>query len=210
MKPLSEILVVDDEPSVCLSCSDILARDGWRVETAFSGRECMNRTRHRTFDVVILDLRIPDIGGTRLLQEIKDRHPETPVIIITGYSSVASAVEAMKIGATDYISKPFTPEQIRGAVKRAMEMHEPHVDGDRRGVINAEEVRRVLERASRDAKFAARLLEQDSKVFEEYEVPLEARAALLGGDIRWIEKHVGKLTESQKTWLMRRLEQEKW
>jgi hypothetical protein len=91
-----------------------------------------------------------------------------------------------------------------------METHEPRLDESRGGVINAEEVRRVLERASRDAGFAARLLEQDSNVFEDYEVPSEARAALLSGDIRWIEEHVGKLTESQKAWLKRRLEQESW
>lgn len=210
MKAMSEILIVDDEPSVCRSCTDILTREGWRVETALSGRECINRTRDKSFAVVILDLRMPDIGGTKLLQEIKQRHPETPVIIITGYSSVASAVETMKIGASDYLAKPFSPEQIRRAVEQATITCPAWMEKEQEGIINAEDVHRVLERASRDDKFATRLLEQDSEALVEFGLPSEANAALLSGDIQWLERHVGKLSETQKAWLNRRLQQESW
>ena len=117
----SRILVVDDEPNVCRSCSDMLSRDDWTVEVALSGNECLTKTEGERFDVVILDLKIPDIAGTELLRRIRGRHPETPVIMITGYSTVSSAVETMKLGAFDYIPKPFTPRSLRTTVERALE-----------------------------------------------------------------------------------------
>ncbi|MCX7703383.1 MAG: formate/nitrite family transporter [Planctomycetota bacterium] len=114
------ILVVDDEESVCRSCSDILATRGWRVETALTGGECVRKTRDKPFDVVILDLKIPDISGIDLMKQIKALYPDTSIIVITGYSDVSSAIETMKMGVFDYIPKPFEPNVIRSAVERAL------------------------------------------------------------------------------------------
>lgn len=210
MKAMSDILVVDDEPGICRSCRDILARDGWHVETALTGRECIDRTRNKSFAVVVLDLRIPDVGGIKLLEEIHRLHPETSVIIITGYSSVASAVEAMKVGACDYIAKPFTPEQICKAVDRAARSFETVMHREQGSTINAEDVLKVLNRAIRETGFASKLIEQDSEALIGYNLSSEARAALLSGDVRWIETHAGKLTDTQRAWLDRRLQQERW
>ncbi len=116
----SKILVVDDEANVCRSCQDMLGERGKKVVTAFSGNECIKKTDDESFDVVILDLKIPGITGMELLKRIRGRHPETRVIVITGYSTVSSAVETMKLGAFDYIAKPFTPGELRGAVDRAL------------------------------------------------------------------------------------------
>ncbi len=210
METMSDILVVDDEPGVCRSCRDILARDGWRVETALTGRECIDRTRSKSFAVIVLDLRIPDVGGIKLLEEIRRLHPETSVIIITGYSSVASAVEAMKVGACDYIAKPFTPEQICNAVDRAARSFETAMHREHGATINAEDVLKALNRATREAGFASKIIEQDSEALTGYNLSSEARAALLSGDVRWIERHAGNLTDMQRAWLDRRLQQERW
>ncbi len=123
---------------------------------------------------------------------------------------MSSAVETMKIGAFDYIPKPFTPDQIREAVERATEIHAADTTEKEGRIIHRDEVIKVLERASSDMKFIAQLTEDGSKALDDYKLSWEERAALLSGDIQWIEKHVGKLTDDQKIWLNCRLQQERW
>jgi len=102
-------------------CVQILSREGCRVESAEDGRSGLERVREELFDVVILDLRMPGLNGLELLDRIVQDSPETVVIVITGYATVESAVEAMKRGAYDFIPKPFTPKVLRAIVARALE-----------------------------------------------------------------------------------------
>ncbi len=117
----AKILVIDDEEIVCLSCQRILTEEGYEVQTRLSGPEGLKLLAEEPFDLVIVDLKMPGMDGIEVLQAIKRDYPQTPVIMITGYATVESAVEAMKSGAFDYLPKPFTPDEVAVVVKKALE-----------------------------------------------------------------------------------------
>ncbi|MDH7511460.1 MAG: sigma-54 dependent transcriptional regulator [Clostridiales bacterium] len=121
MNEPANILIIDDEESMRDSMSQVLRKEGYAVKGAVEGKEGLNLFSRETFHVVFLDLKLPGIKGMEVLSRIKDTSPETPVIIITGYASIESAVEAMKQGAFDYMAKPFTPEELRVVTKRALD-----------------------------------------------------------------------------------------
>jgi len=115
------ILVIDDEMIVCESCQRILEEEGYEVETALGGKEAFEKMRGDPFDIVITDLKMPGIDGMEVLKTFRKEYPNTVVIMITGFSTVETAVEAMKLGAFDYIPKPFTPDEVSIVVKKAIE-----------------------------------------------------------------------------------------
>ena len=121
------ILVVDDEMIVCESCQRILEEEGYEVEIALSGKEAFEKMKSNPFDIVITDLKMPGIDGMEVLKTLRKEYPDAIVIMITGYSTVETAVEAMKLGAFDYIPKPFTPDEVSVVVKKAIEKEEPIV-----------------------------------------------------------------------------------
>jgi DNA-binding NtrC family response regulator len=114
------VLVIDDEVIVVNSVRRILARRGYRVEAAFTGREGLQRVHHGNLSLVLLDMRLPDWDGLRLLSDIKRTQPKLPVLVITGYASIETAVEAVRRGATDYMAKPFTPEELHQLTSRTL------------------------------------------------------------------------------------------
>ena len=115
------ILVVDDEAVVREGVRRILEGDRYSVESCASGRAALDLMQEKDFKMVITDLKMPGMSGLEVLKAIKILQPEIPVIIITGYSTVDTAVDAMKNGAIDYIAKPFSPDQLREKVARAFE-----------------------------------------------------------------------------------------
>jgi len=117
---VSSILVVDDEAVIREGMRRILESEGFRVETSASGRAAVEKIQEREFDVVITDLKMPGMDGIEVLKAIKILQPDVPVIIITGYATVDTAVEAMKNGAFDYIAKPFSPEQITEKAQKSI------------------------------------------------------------------------------------------
>ncbi len=121
MKEQANILIIDDEPSIRDSMSQVLRKEGYQVKEAAEGKEGLKIFTQEFFHVVFLDLKLPGLKGMDVLSKIKELSPETPVIIITGYASIESAVEAMKRGAFDYMAKPFTPEELRVITKRALD-----------------------------------------------------------------------------------------
>jgi len=115
------ILVVDDEPTVCQSVEKVLRRRGYDVEQALSAASALDLLERRdAFDLVLADLMMPQMSGTELLRIVADRWPELPVVVITGYASIASAVETTKLGAVDYLPKPFTPDELTQTVEDAI------------------------------------------------------------------------------------------
>ncbi len=119
----ANILVIDDEQIMRDGCSRILYRDGWGVITAENGKKGLEevQTRPKEIDVILLDLMMPGVSGMEVLDQVRSIDPNLLVIVITGYATVESAVEAMKKGAYDFIPKPFTPDQLRIVVRRALE-----------------------------------------------------------------------------------------
>ncbi|MEJ2685495.1 MAG: sigma-54 dependent transcriptional regulator [Candidatus Sulfobium sp.] len=115
------ILIIDDEEIIRTSCERILKPEGYAVRTAKSGTEGLQALDFSSFDLVLTDLKLPDIDGIEVLVRIREKWPDTRVIIMTGYGTVQSAVRAMKAGVFDYIEKPFSPEDLLALVKRALE-----------------------------------------------------------------------------------------
>jgi DNA-binding NtrC family response regulator len=114
------ILVVDDELGICQNCVKILSKEDYRVEYALNGYDALRMMQEEPFDVIITDLKMSSMGGMEVLRRVKESYPDSMVIVITGYASVSSTVEVMRMGAHDYLPKPFTPEELRAVVRRAL------------------------------------------------------------------------------------------
>jgi PAS domain S-box-containing protein len=123
MPDQTNILVIDDEQIMRDGCQRILSKDGWSVLTAENGKKGLEeiQAQPESIDVILLDLMMPGMSGMEVLDQVRTIDPDLLVIVITGYATVESAVEAMKKGAYDFIPKPFTPDQLRIVVKRALE-----------------------------------------------------------------------------------------
>jgi DNA-binding NtrC family response regulator len=115
------ILVVDDEEIVIKSCVRILGGGEYQVDTAADGFAAVRMIEDNGYDVVILDIMMPKMDGLEVLRRVKESHPDVDVIMVTGLSQIDTAVQAMKLGAFDYLSKPFDPDELQLVVKRALE-----------------------------------------------------------------------------------------
>ncbi|MCX5702889.1 MAG: sigma-54 dependent transcriptional regulator [Candidatus Omnitrophica bacterium] len=118
------ILVVDDEPLVRRSLSELLTLEGYAVTSAKSGKEALGLLKNYTADLIITDIKMPEMDGLQLLQEVKTAHPGIPVILITSYGSIESAVEAIKEGAYDYITKPIVDSEIKIIIERLVKQRQ--------------------------------------------------------------------------------------
>jgi len=116
-----KVLVIDDEESMRDSCSMILNREGFQTDTAENGELGLTKFKENLPDFVLIDLKMPGIGGLEVLDEVRKINPDCIPIVITGYATVESAVEAMKRGAYDFLPKPFTPEELRLIIRRGVE-----------------------------------------------------------------------------------------
>jgi signal transduction histidine kinase len=128
------VLIIDDEESMRDSCSQILLKGRYRVETAADGMAGLQKVRDLRPDAVIVDLKMPGISGFEVLESVQRLDPLIMAVVITGYATIDSAVEAMRKGAYDFLPKPFTPEELRMILSRAL--------GHRRLALEAEALRR--------------------------------------------------------------------
>jgi two-component system sensor histidine kinase/response regulator len=131
------VLIIDDEETIRDSCAQILAKSHYAVETAENGKAGLQKIRDLRPDAVIVDLKMPGMSGFDVLENLRVIDPQIMAIVITGYATVDSAVEAMKKGAYDFLPKPFTPEELRIILARALE--------HRRLALEAEALRREKE-----------------------------------------------------------------
>jgi len=118
------ILLVDDELDALDACCQALRRTRYRVDTASTPLEALEKVRATAYDAAVLDLKMPRMNGIDLLRAMRKLDPDLAVIMVTAYATIETAVEAMKEGACDYLPKPFTPEELRLAVRRALERQE--------------------------------------------------------------------------------------
>jgi DNA-binding NtrC family response regulator len=119
MKP--KILIVDDEPDICRALEFLLKGEDYSVSSAASGEAAIEKLKTESFDVVLTDMKMGRVDGMQVLEKTKDITPDTPVIMMTAFASVESAIEAMKKGAADYVVKPFLNEEIKLTLRRALE-----------------------------------------------------------------------------------------
>jgi ATP-dependent Lon protease len=118
---MPRVLVVDDEEIARRNLAHVLSKEDYEVTTAADGEEALRKLEATEFDVVVTDLRMAGIDGIRLLEIVRARHPEMRIIMVTGFATVPSAIEAVRKGAFHYIAKPFTLDEVRDAVRRALE-----------------------------------------------------------------------------------------
>jgi CheY-like chemotaxis protein len=142
MKRKGNVLVVDDEKTVCSSCRKILTREGYNVDVASSGKEALAKVKANGFDVVVTDWKMPEIE----------------VILITGYPSVETSIEAIRSGVSDYVPKPFTPQELSDALIRALEKGQA-VPADlvldrliEKGVVSPKALPQAVERVEEEVK----------------------------------------------------------
>ena len=114
------ILIIDDEPRIRDACLMVLSDKGFDVAAAPDGEQGLQMIKETHYDIVLVDLMMPTISGFDVLSEVRKNHPDTVVIVITGYATLEHSIEAMKKGAFDFIPKPFTPDQLRAVVDKSL------------------------------------------------------------------------------------------
>jgi len=119
LKP--KVLVIDDEKVIREGCHEVLTQEGYKVVRAERGGQGLKMIEKEHFDIILLDLMMPGLSGFDVLSHVKTLHPDTSVIVITGYATIENSIEAMKNGAFDFIPKPFSPDQLRVVVSKAIE-----------------------------------------------------------------------------------------
>ncbi len=131
-----KLLVVDDEEVVCEGCRRIFSRQGFQIDKSSDAREGLSLAAEKDYAAILLDIKMPTMDGIQFLKELRRTKPAVPVILITGFPSIPNAATAMRLGAADYVTKPFTPEEITQAVQRLLRL--PKAE---RPVSEAEEFR---------------------------------------------------------------------
>jgi DNA-binding response OmpR family regulator len=215
-KGAPNVLVMEDEFSVAKGMEMVLSEEGYQVALAATGKAALENFRERACDVLVADL--PDIDGMEVIRMIKSARPETIVVVVTGYASVDSAVESMKLGAFDYLPKPFTDDQIKTAVERALRQKlaepppvaVPKADTAEERLIQRREIFRVLNRTAEDRDFWDELMQSGSDALQEYNLSDEAKAAIVSADLKWLNEQIGELTQKQLMYIYKRLEREAW
>jgi two-component system response regulator FlrC len=152
----TRILIVDDDTSMRMALCETLESCGYTVETASNGFEALNKFKNGVFEAVITDMRMPGMGGMEVLKSIKKISPESPVILITAYGTVNTAVEAMKEGASDFIMKPFSLEDIEFVVKNVLATHGEKED-------------REIKPSSKNTLTDKEIISKDSRILDIFE-----------------------------------------
>jgi YesN/AraC family two-component response regulator len=200
-----KVLLVDDELTLGRGLEKILANEGYNVDYATTGKGALDYFGRNPYDLLVADLRLPDIDGMEVVREAKGKNPELPVIIITGYGSVPSAVNAMKLGVFDYLSKPFTKNEFVDSVHGALQdIYAPML----RETAEKREVATVLDKAVQDKAFRQDLVEKGFEALASYQISNDTKTAIVSGDLEWINENIGRLDDKQIRSILTLLETE--
>lgn len=142
---MAKILVIDDEIEICLILNKFLSKNGFEVSTAHTGKDGLQKIKSEDYDLILSDFRLPDYNGLDLLKEIKALKPRSKVIMITGYSDIRMAVEVIKYGAIDYVTKPLYPQEMLSLINEtlAISQDEPYVSHERSESATANPLKEV-------------------------------------------------------------------
>lgn len=214
-KPHPHILVMEDDLNVAKGLEMVLTQEGYDVYLAGTGKLAMEAFKNKQFDLLVADIRLPDINGMEIIREVKETKPDMEVIAITGYATTSLSVEAMKLGIADFLPKPFTEDEIKSSISEALRgrqekpaVHSPETQEEK--LIQKRHVIEVLNRTADDEDFWMNLMEKGSLALEAYVLSDEAKAAIASGDLRWINQNIGELTQKQLMFIYKRLEREAW
>src|SRR6201996_4558704 len=152
---MNKILIIDDEVNVALLLSKFLTRNGFDVTTAATGNSGMEYLKSGNFNLVLCDFRLEDTDGREMLRNIKTQYPKTGVIIITGYSDIKMAVELIKMGAYDYITKPLYPDEILNTITKAIETHYALVEDKKAEAVSVEKTSKESKKQAFANEFVA-------------------------------------------------------
>lgn len=141
MEKKGRILVLDDDPVVTLSCKRILGAEGYTIITTDKGEDAIKKVSNEEFDLLISDIRLPDVNGITVLRESKIVQPKLDVVIITGYPTLEDAKESVRLGAFEFIEKPFTPEFMMNVAKKVFDnrgwiLRKAFIDEFRNEIVN--------------------------------------------------------------------------
>ncbi len=167
----ARILVLDDEVAICELCSRTLQKYGYSVATTTSSRQALEMLRQEPFDLLLLDIRMPELDGLEVMRRVREFSPDIAIVVMTGYASVEAAIEAVRQGASDFLQKPFRLDDLRLAVVKALGKRD----------LNREQARsRVLMRLVRVSEEMASLLEEDLLVQVALRAAMEETGARRG------------------------------
>lgn len=214
MQPESKILIIDDEEVVLDSCTQVLEGSGHRVQTAGNGTDGLARIGEFEPHLIFLDLKMPGLSGLEVLERIRAGHPQRVVIVITGYATVSSAVEAMKKGAFDFLPKPFTPEELRLIAGRGLEhdrlvrqmaalRREKEMLRENFAAIVSHELKAPLGALQQNlygliAGLEGRLADEEQERFERLQARLDGMLKLIHSWLRVFTVDINKLKETFK------------
>jgi DNA-binding NtrC family response regulator len=119
MMELLRVLVIDDESFICDACELVLSEQGHTVTLRNNGKAGLDAIREGTYDILLLDMKLPDIDGMDILKIVQEEKPGLCTIVMTGYSSISNAVQAMRQGADNYLAKPFTEDELVQAIEES-------------------------------------------------------------------------------------------
>ena len=117
MKSL-KVLVIDDEEIICSACRLVICEKGHKVDLHTTGKSGLLAAEQGQYDLILLDMKLPDLDGMEILKVIGEKRPAPSVIVMTGYSTMSNAIQAMKMGAVDYLAKPFTDDELIEAIEQ--------------------------------------------------------------------------------------------
>jgi DNA-binding NtrC family response regulator len=208
-----KILVMEDEAGLARALQMNLSEEGYEVEVVTTVQNALEQLQRKYFDLLVVDLCLPEVGGMAFIKKVRREQPDTEVIVTTANPSVSSVVEAMKLGAKEYLAKPFTEDEFKNIVvstlkkRRKKAVANARHDGKQFGggaLIRKREVLAVLELASEDEQFLRNIMEEGFAALEDSTSESEAKAAIIRGDLGWLERCLGELTPKQ-LWLIKKI-----
>ncbi len=211
------ILIMEDDLNIAKGLKMILDEEGYNVDLQNTGHGAMDAMNQYNYNLLMADLHLPDIDGMQVVKQVKKDNPNTEVIVMTGYATSALAVDAMKLGAHDFVAKPFTEEQIKSAIDDALAVNLSRIEEMSapnrklaKASIEKREVIKVLNRTAEDNEFRISIMDHGSNALSDYTLSSAAKSAIASGDLKWINENIGELNQKQLMFIYKKLEQEAW
>ena len=175
---MPKILLIEDDISFCKLLEKFLVKKQYEVSIAFSAAEARSAIKNESFDLILTDLRLPDSDGIGLMSEFKNSHPQIPVVLMTGYSDVNTAVKAIKNGAADYISKPFNPDEVLLVITNALQVPESEFEDE----APVKEKKRVKKAVSTENEFVKGISVASKKLLDHIQLvsPTDMSVLIIG------------------------------